>query len=262
MYKVLLVEDEEMIRKGLAFSFDWVKSDCVVIADAANGSEGVQKIREYKPDIVVTDVGMPLKNGIEMLQETMDEYQYAAIIVSVYDEFHYAKAAMHMGVCEYLLKPLVHAQLANALEKAKKQCEMRKHYLKSVITTETVMNQKVLDQQLIIPQTINSRRVKKMVGYVEQFYSKKVSMELLAEELETSTTYLSQKFKAETGYTFNEFLNRYRIQKAIEMLKEGNNKIYNIASKTGFSEYKYFVHVFRKYTGVTPGKFVEYFSGE
>ncbi|MGL5433903.1 MAG: response regulator transcription factor [Lachnospiraceae bacterium] len=262
MYKVLLVEDEEMIRKGLSFSFDWVKADCIVIAEAANGVEGVAKIKEYQPDIVVTDVGMPLKNGIEMLQETMAEYQYAAIIISVYDEFHYAKAAMHMGVSEYLLKPLVHTQLEHALRKAQKECEIKTYYQNSVTHTEKVMNQTMFEKQVIIPQTTKSRRVKRMIAYIEDTYKKKASLEQIAEELMTSSTYLSQKFKEETGYTFKDFLIRYRIQKAIELLKEGNHKIYNIATETGFSEYKYFIHVFRKYTGVSPGKFSEYFGDE
>jgi len=262
MYKVLLVEDEDMIRKGLSFSFDWVKSDCIIVAEAENGVVGVEKIREFQPDIVVTDVGMPLKNGIEMLAETMEEYGYAAIIVSVYDEFHYAKTAMHLGVSEYLLKPLVHTQLSNALEKAKKQCAIKKHYQQSISNTEKTMNQDLFERQLIIPQNINSRRVKKMISYVEEHYAQKISLEQIAEELMTSSTYLSQKFKEETGYTFKDFLNRYRIQKAIEMLKEGGHKIYNIAIDSGFSEYKYFIHVFRKYTGVTPKIFREYFLNE
>lgn len=262
MYKVLIVEDEDMIRKGLSFSFDWVKVDCIVIAEAANGVEGVKKIKEHQPDIVVTDVGMPLKNGIEMLQETMEEYQYTAIIISVYDEFHYAKAAMHMGVCEYLLKPLVHTQLEHALRKAQKEREIKRHYQDSVTHTENLMNQNMFERQLIIPQTTKSRRVKKMIDYIEENYKKKIGLEQIAEELMTSSTYLSQKFKEETEYTFKDFLNRYRIQKAVELLKEGNHKIYNIATETGFSEYKYFIHVFRKYTGLSPGTFIEYFWGE
>lgn len=261
MYKILLVEDEEMIRKGLAFNFDWMKSDCVVVAEATDGVDGIEKIKSCRPDIVVTDVGMPLKNGIEMLQETIEEYQYAAIILSVYDEFHYAKMAMHIGVCEYLLKPLEHEQLSKALEKAKEQWKIKRHYRDSVIRTEQVMNRSVLTEQLITPQNINSRRVLSMITYVEENYSRKISIDQMVGLLDTSATYLNQKFKEETGYTFNDFVNRYRIQQAIELLKTGNCKVYHVAGKTGFKEYKYFLHVFRKYTGVSPSQFIKYFSG-
>lgn len=258
MYKVLLVEDETMIRKGLEYSFDWIQSDCVVVGDAANGAEGVKKIRQLQPDIVITDVGMPLKSGIEMLEETLEEYGYSAIILSVYDEFHYAKQAMHLGVVEYLIKPLEYDQLKAALERAKEQCRIRRHFYESVNKTEEVMNQEVMDWKLVIPENIKSRRVKAMIRYIRENYKKKISIDDLVEPLQTSATYLNQKFKEETGFPFNDFLNRYRIQQAIRILREGDCKVYNVATETGFKDYKYFINVFKKYTGISPSKFKEY----
>lgn len=262
MYKVLIVEDEMMIRKGLQYSFDWLGSDCVVVGDAGNGVEGSEKIRQLRPDIVVTDVGMPIKNGIEMLEETLEEYGYSAIILSVFDEFHYAKRAMHMGVVEYLIKPLEYDQLTMALERAKEQCRIRQHFHESVNRTEQVMDQTVLDFQLVIPDNIKSRRVKSMLEYISENYMKKISIDDLVEPLRTSATYLNQKFKEETGFTFNDFLNRYRIQRSIQLLKEDDYKIYNIATETGFKDYKYFINVFKKYTGILPSKFREYHYGK
>lgn len=261
MYKVLLVEDETMIRKGLEYSFDWLKAECVVVGDAENGVDGVEKIRKLKPDIVITDVGMPLKNGIEMLEETMGEFGYSAIILSVYDEFHYAKQAMHLGVVEYLIKPLEYEQLEAALERAKKQCQIKKHFEESISHTEEVMKAEALDLQLVIPENVKSRRVKAMLRYIRENYKKKISIDDLVEPLMTSATYLNQKFKEETGFPFNDFVNRYRIQQAIELLKEGELKVYNVAAETGFKDYKYFINVFKKYTGTSPSKFREYHSG-
>lgn len=262
MYKVLLVEDETMIRKGLAYSFDWTQSGCVVVGEAANGVEGVGKIRELQPDIVITDVGMPIKNGIEMLEETMEECGYCAIILSVYDEFHYAKQAMHLGVVEYLIKPLEYGQLREALERAKEQCRIKKHFYESLDRTEKVMNQENMDWQVVIPDTVSSRRVSAMLDYIRENYGKKISIEDLVEPLQVSATYLNQKFKEETGFPFNEFLNRYRIGQAVELLKEGDCKVYNVAAEVGFKDYKYFINVFKKYTGVVPGKFREYHLGD
>lgn len=251
-----------MIRKGLEYSFDWMKSDCVVVGDATNGVEGVEKIQKLQPDIVITDVGMPYMNGIEMLEKTLKEYEYCAIIVSVYDEFHYAKQAMHLGVVEYLIKPLEYDQLQEALERAKEQCRIRKHFYESVNKTEEVMNKEVIDWKLVIPDTIKSRRVKYMLRYIKENYKKKISIDDLVEPLQTSATYLNQKFKEETGFPFNEFVNRYRIQQAIALLKEGDCKVYNVATETGFKDYKYFINVFKKYTGISPSKFKEYHQSD
>lgn len=73
---------------------------------------------------------------------------------------------------------------------------------------------------------------------------------------------MNQKFKEETGYTFNEFLNRYRVKKAIELLKNGNEKITNIAVEIGFGNYRYFSQVFKKYANALPSDFLNYYRGK
>ena len=67
MLRVMIVEDEDMIRKGLVFTIDWLSMDCVVVAEASNGQEGYERILEYKPDVVLTDICMPFMDGIEMI---------------------------------------------------------------------------------------------------------------------------------------------------------------------------------------------------
>ena len=71
MYRVLIVEDEDIIRKGIAYTMDWMAMDCVIAGEAANGKEGVEKILELKPDIVVADIMMPCLN--EALPPWSDE---------------------------------------------------------------------------------------------------------------------------------------------------------------------------------------------
>ena len=70
MLRVMIVEDEDMIRKGLVFTIDWLSMDCVVVAEASNGQEGYERILEYKPDVVIADICMPFMDGIEMCHNT------------------------------------------------------------------------------------------------------------------------------------------------------------------------------------------------
>ncbi|WP_242069280.1 helix-turn-helix transcriptional regulator [Paenibacillus dendritiformis] len=91
----------------------------------------------------------------------------------------------------------------------------------------------------------------------KQNFSKKISINDLSASLQISTVYLYSKFKEETSYTFNDFLNRYRMIKAIELLKQGDLLIYEIAERVGFQDYKYFSQVFKKYIGHTPSSFLE-----
>ncbi|UJF15298.1 response regulator [Jeotgalibaca sp. MA1X17-3] len=127
MYRVLIVEDEYIIRKGMIYGFNYEKWDCVVVGEASNGQEGIQKIKELQPDIVITDINMPIKNAFQMFEETM-EFPYSAIIVSGYDEFVNAQKAIQYGVSEFIVKPIESEQFEKALQRAQQQCEINQHF--------------------------------------------------------------------------------------------------------------------------------------
>lgn len=91
MYRVLLVEDEEIIRKGIRYSVPWEECGCSVVGEAENGAVGEEKIAELQPDIVITDITMPVKNGLEMIADTREKFNYIAIILTGYSEFEYAQ---------------------------------------------------------------------------------------------------------------------------------------------------------------------------
>lgn len=118
MYRVLIVEDEDIIRKGIAYTMDWMSMDCVIAGEAANGKEGVEKILELRPDIVVADIMMPYMNGIEMIRSTKDQVPYKSILLTSYAEFSYAKQAIDLKVSDYLMKPVEEEEIRKAIEKA------------------------------------------------------------------------------------------------------------------------------------------------
>lgn len=254
MYKVLIVEDEDIIRKGLIFMMDWLKVNCVVAGEASDGEEGLEKIKTIKPDIVLTDVKMPLKDGIQMLEESIFLYKYEAIIISGYSEFEYAKRAITLNVTEYLLKPIDFGYLYETIKQLTDKIQSKQKVQEYMKSLEHSPSAPILDLQIM--HTPKTKYVGKMLEYITSFYSQKISLNDLCEKYDLSSTYLNAKFKQETNYTFNDFLNRYRVLQAVELLKQHRMKVYEIAQTVGFQDYKYFIQVFKKYIGCSPGKFI------
>lgn len=250
MYKVLLVEDETMLRKGMKVMVDFEKCNCIVCGEAENGEEGIQKIQKLHPEIVITDVKMPIKDGMQMLETTKEE-GYSAIIVSGFNDFTYAKQAMKFGACEYLLKPVDPNEMEEALKRAVEQQKMRKAY-------EKALNQKQELETLALIQAIQEDKddlAVAMLHYIEDKYQEKIVMEDLCKALNYSETLLNRKFKEAYQCTFNDYLNRYRIQKAMELMRKKESTLEEIAIQCGFTNYKYFSTVFRKYISCSPKEY-------
>lgn len=255
MNKVLVVEDEEIIRKGLLFTVDWLRAGCVVVGEAADGNEGLAKIAALQPDIVITDVKMPFKDGLEMLAESIAVFHYEAIILSGYGEFEYAQKAIALGVTDYLLKPIDFEQLYLVLAKAGEKLTAARNLRTYQRQHEgTAVFDGVLAENVMTH--CRNEHVQKLLEHIRLHYQEKISLSELSDAYGFSSTYLNTKFKQETNYTFNDFLNRYRIVQAADLLRQNRLKVYEVAEAVGFQDYKYFNQVFKKYVGQAPGKFI------
>ncbi|MCI2069452.1 MAG: response regulator [Bacilli bacterium] len=259
MYKVLIVEDEEIIRKGLIFSFDWARSNCTVIGEAANGQEGLKKILSEQPDIVITDIKMPILSGIEMIKRGKISCSFTAIVLSGYSDFDYAKEAIRIGVTDYLLKPLNNDDLANALENAEENVDIMRNYEKLSNKLADMSKAKIVED---VDVENTPLLVKQVLDYLQKNYAKKILLEEIAEQVISSVTTINDVFKKEMGVTIHDYLLRLRIQKSIDLMKKGELHLYQISDLCGFNDTKYFRKVFRKYTGVSSTKFMEIVSGK
>lgn len=119
MYKLLIVEDERLIRERLKFLIKTVKLPLELVGEAKNGEEALALILEHHPDIVITDVRMPVMDGIELVKKSKLTYEAVRfIIISGYADFNYAREALSAGVIDYILKPVESIGLFNSLQKA------------------------------------------------------------------------------------------------------------------------------------------------
>lgn len=116
MLKVLVVEDEEMIRRGIVLAVDWAAMDCVVVGEAANGLEALDAVERLDPSLIITDLKMPQMDGIEMLRQLRARGNGVyVIILTAYDSFTYAQSALRLGAVDFLLKPFHDGDLERAV---------------------------------------------------------------------------------------------------------------------------------------------------
>ena len=106
MYRVVLVDDERLIIRGLSSVVPWAELGCEVTGVAYDGKSGLEQIRSLKPDIVLTDIRMPNMDGLTMLAAIRSEHpEIQTAVLTAYRDFDYARQALTLGVCRYLLKP-------------------------------------------------------------------------------------------------------------------------------------------------------------
>ena len=128
MYKVLLVDDEYMITEGLKRLIPFDKWDMEVVATANHADDALDYVREHPVDIVISDVNMPDKTGLEMIGEMKELLPNAYyILLSGYQEFDYVKKAMNLNVVDYLVKPVDKVELERLLEKIASQLGETSH---------------------------------------------------------------------------------------------------------------------------------------
>ena len=124
LYKIMLVDDEEEVRKSIINKIDWADAGFEVIGDAENGKDALEKIEQNEPDVVLTDIKMPYMDGLTMAETIRQLYPSVKIVIfSGFDEFEYAKEAVHLEVEEYILKPVNLKEIQTTLdEKVRTAC--------------------------------------------------------------------------------------------------------------------------------------------
>lgn len=126
MLKILVVEDEELIRKGIVLAVDWAALDCVVVGEASNGEEALAAVERLSPSLIITDLKMPRMDGIEMLRRLREAGNPVyVIILTAYDSFSYAQSALRLGAVDFLLKPFHDGELEQAVRNLQSRMQQK-----------------------------------------------------------------------------------------------------------------------------------------
>jgi len=255
MYKVLLADDERIILEGISNVIDWQSLDTELIATARNGIEAYEKITEYQPHIVISDIKMPGMDGLELAGKVRADFpDIQFIVLSGFSEFEYARCAMQHGVKNYLLKPCNEADIIETVMEAVKDIkkkEQQRQFTKA--STELPVEegkQPCREYSPVINEVVD-------IIYTH-FCDKHLSLKWVASHmLYMNADYLGKLFKQETNERFSVYLTKVRIEEAIKQIGQMDDvRVADLAERTGFGDNpQYFSQVFKKYTGVTPTEY-------
>lgn len=242
MLKVLIVDDEAVVRRGIMLGVDWAALGCAVVGEASNGEEGLAAAERYSPNLIVTDVRMPHMDGVEMMRCLRERgYKGHIIVLSAYNDFDYARSALRHGAADYLLKPFRDQDLAAAVLRVRERDEAR-------VSTQ--------DDLLALPKGDKSKYVLQTLEYIAAHYADTdINITSIARSIGISEGHLSHVFKKETSYTALGYLTQYRIHMARKLLSDCRYKVYEVAGMVGYRDVAYFGATFKKLTGLSPSEY-------
>lgn len=234
MISVVIVDDERIVVDGMVQIIPWEKHDMTVVGISYDGASAIDIIKKYKPELVITDIRMPGLNGFDMIRQAAAEIPNTKfIVVSAYNDFEYIRDAIHLGVYDYIEKPLTAEKLEEILSRFEKRSSV--------------------PSDISIHEDLNTQSVQAAKNYIDHNYAQEISLEQLANLCHVTPSYFSLLFKNQIGITYSKYINKVRMTQARELLKH-RFTISEICEKTGFINQQYFNERFKLYWGCTPSE--------
>lgn len=250
MLKVLVVDDEILVRRGIVMETDWNALGCMVVAEGANGLEGLEAAEKYEPDIILCDIRMPKVDGLEMVERLREEGSRAYVIfLTAYSDFAYAQKAIKLQAADYLLKPFEDGELEKTI------LDIRGKIMERQQKGQEDPEREILSHAQL-GRSDKSKYVMEALNYIgDHYHDPELGVREIAQALGLSESRLSHVFKKETDYTVNAYITRYRISSAMKLLTDCRYKVYEVAQKVGYKDTTYFSAIFKKVTGLNPSEY-------
>ncbi len=247
-YRVMIIDDEENARKLLRALIRWDELNMEVVGEATSGIEAINIIDDLRPDLVFVDISMPFMDGIEFTQLATDRYpDLIIIIMTAIDQFEYARKCVSLPVFEYMLKPMVGSEITKVLRRVGDRLDMKR-----TDDSEFMLDDEE-DDKADPGREDQTEIIRK---YIEENYTDpKLNLAFAAQHFGFSSSYLSRKFKQDTGTGFVEYLTEVRMKQAKKLAKDGT-KMFVTASEVGIPDPNYFGRCFKKYAGMSYSDYV------
>lgn len=258
VYKIMIVDDERIVRESIASQIAWETYGILVEKVAANAVEALEYLEKHTVDLMLVDIRMPVMDGIELLGRVRAAgRETACIILSGYADFSYAQEAMRFGARDYLLKPLEESALVEAVLKCREE-KLRHQFLDQI---QLLHGRE--EPEADIARKGGQRRFSNTVNHIIAIVEEEIANENLnlkwisQQKLFLNENYLGKIFQKEVKQKFSAYLLERRMLLAMHMLAgRADPLVADVAAAIGFGNNPgYFASTFKKYTGYTPTEY-------
>ena len=259
MIRLLIADDEKLEREALAEMVARRFEHEVVLELAENGRKAADTAVLWGADLILMDIEMPGMSGLDAARTVLAQRPGCRVIfVTAYSLFQYAHEAVHLGACDYLLKPVDPDELEASIRRAMRQVEAERK-LEELATAKAlpepqdagaVPAEDAADEDS--PAAMVMAQVRR---YLEDNYMFDLSLDSVGEILHISPAYLSAQFKKYQKMNFLDCLTELRINAAKKLLADPLRSTAEVASMVGYDDSSYFARAFKKRTGMTPTQY-------
>ena len=260
MIRLLIADDEKLEREAHAELVQRRFGREVVLEVAENGRKAADTAVLWGADLILMDIEMPGMSGLDAARAVLAQRPSCRVIfVTAYSLFQYAHEAVHLGACDYLLKPVDPDELEASVRRAMRQIETERK-LEELAAAQPQPEQTETEEEAedAPEESENSQTALVMAHvrrYLEDNYMFDLSLDSVGEILHISPAYLSAQFKKYQKMNFLDCLTELRINAAKELLADPFRSSAEVASMVGYEDASYFARAFKKRTGMTPTQY-------
>lgn len=239
IFKVLVVDDEKWVRRGIIEKADWKSLGAEVVGEARNGVEGLELARKLRPDIVIADMRMPVMSGAEFIARLRKETPGTRVIViSGYADYCYTRQALLNKAVDYILKPIEPSVINEVMGRAIRELGA---------PAPDAAHDSDERPGAAGPAAAMHEVVRDVIDYIDCHYNERISLEFVAKRFHVSGTYFCKMFKKETGRNFHDHLRSVRMKKARTLIEDYRVRKYEAAYLVGYEDARHFSKLYRQH---------------
>ncbi|WP_270193989.1 response regulator transcription factor [Faecalibacterium prausnitzii] len=260
MIRLLIADDEKLEREALAELVQRRFEREVVLEVAENGRKAADTAVLWGADLILMDIEMPGMSGLDAARAVLAQRPPCRVIfVTAYSLFQYAHEAVHLGACDYLLKPVDPDELEASVRRAMRQIETERKLEELAAARPQPEQTETEEEAEDAPEESENSQTALVMAHVRRYlednYMFDLSLDSVGEILHISPAYLSAQFKKYQKMNFLDCLTELRINAAKELLADPFRSSAEVASMVGYEDASYFARAFKKRTGMTPTQY-------